>query len=144
MRLHSESRGNLRRVQFSIALAVAFLTVLCGCGRRHYDEYVEPRDANATLVVHAEDGTFDVFLDGKRLGRITWTQAYQVTAGQHVFRAQEVLLVACPRRSADYLFPIAPGETVHLAVYGWREFSEEVYHDGVQVNRGADIVQFHP
>ena len=97
--------------------SVAFVfTLLCGCHEGDVKNYVAPPDADAQLVVHAQDDTYDVFLDGRLLGRISWAQPYKVTAGDHVLRAKQVTKIM-PPADASFPFTIYSGETVHFAIY---------------------------
>jgi len=130
-------------LQLCTALVVALLLSLSGCGgSKDYEEYVAPPDANAQLVVHPEWGdTFDVFLNGKHLGRISWTQAYPISAGQHVFSAKLPRTLKKRGAGAEYAFTIAPGETLHLAVVRWGEYgpgptpgAEELIAGGIRIS----------
>ncbi len=146
----SGNRRGLTKMLADLAPRVFILLLLfCfqdGCKSRHHVEYVEPADAEAVLVVHPSGGdTFDVFLDGKRLGRISWMQSYGVIAGTHVFGAKEVRRLTSAGMSADYTFTVSPGETVHLAVSLWGEYgpgtisgTEELKHAGIRIS------QIHP
>ena len=118
----------------------------CGRGAGDYDKYVAPPDANAQLVVHPQyDDTFDVFLDGKLLGRISWTQTYAVGAGQHVFHAKEVRKLTSRGRSGTYTFAISPGETVHLSVVKWEEYGAgDVPGKDSPEREGIRITEIHP
>ena len=119
-----------------VALVVVLLSFMGGCRDNMGDEYVEPHDAAAQLVVHADGGTVDIFLDGERMGRISWTQAYGVSAGQHVFRAEDVPLLAMSTQSEEYTFVIASGQTIHLAVVIWyeREEDSEFVRHGIRIS----------
>jgi len=105
-----------------VALVSAILLIgLWGCRRESASEYSEPDDANATVVVHPREvdgGTWDVFLDGERLGRISWSQAYRVRSGQHVLSA------ARPNSTlkGHIEFTIKPGQTFQ---FGIRAVAEE-------------------
>jgi hypothetical protein len=69
--------------------------------------YVEPKDADAAIMVHPIWGEeFNVFLDGQYLGKISSPQAFQVVSGQHILRAG----------SGSLAFAIRPGETLNMAI----------------------------
>jgi hypothetical protein len=86
-------------------------------------------------VVHAEGRTFDLFLDGKHLGRISWTQAYPVSPGEHVFQAREVSPIF--PGEAQFPFTVGAGESLHLAVCISHEGAEAF--PGIVVYESADI-----
>lgn len=67
------------------------LTLLSGCGSGDFTSYNPPSSPEATIIVHAQGAEWDVFLDGARLGRISWSQPYEVTSGTHVVSAHEVV-----------------------------------------------------
>ncbi len=121
MRLRSQKGAAVRSAHTCASLFLIVFLFVCGChDNDDYREYVAPPDADATLIVHAEYETFDVFLDGRRLGRISWTEAYPVRSGQHILCAQNVPELVSARSSGDFFFTIAPDETLNVVV--WTEY----------------------
>lgn len=107
--------GSMRR--FATGILILPLAFSTGCGSaRHHDDYVEPQGANAQLVMHISGSTYDVFLDGKLLGRIHWTEAYRISAGYHVLLVKEAPPYFLLPKDAQFPFDIAPGETIHFTV----------------------------
>ena len=107
--------GSMRR--FATGILILPLAFSTGCGSaRHHDDYVEPQGANAQLVMHISGSTYDVFLDGKLLGRIHWTQAYAIAAGHHVLLVKEAPPYFLLPKDAQFPFDIGPGEPIHFTV----------------------------
>ncbi len=143
--LLDDSPNSLRIHPFCVLWAAMFLC-LQGCGDGDYSEYVEPPDANAQLVVHPDgDNTYDVFLDGDRLGRISWTQAYRIPAGQHVFGVSLASRITSLSKTIEHVFEISPGETLHLAVVRWGEYGPGPTPGSEQlIASGLRISEIHP
>jgi len=110
----------------SILLAVLVL-LLCaalgGCGNgERSPEYVEPKDADAAIVVHPIWGEqFNLFLDGQFLSKISWTQPYHVAPGSHMLGASELSEVWGEGKISYLDFSIQPGQTLHIAIRSKRQ-----------------------
>ena len=111
------SRAWSKRKVAAVGMLILPLTFSTGCGSaKHYDDYVEPQGANAQLVMHLSGRTYDVFLDGKLLGRIHWREAYRISSGHHVLRVKEAPPYLLLPKDAQFPFDISPGETIHFTV----------------------------
>lgn len=123
MRQNADRPRSPEPLQFAIVLTLALLVLAAllsshGCGSaRHYEDYIEPKGANAQIVVHTSGDTYDVFLDEKLLGRISWTQPHRISAGKHVLRAKEAPPYLFLPEDATFPFTIAPGETIHFRIH---------------------------
>jgi len=94
-----------------------FLLFLCGCGNDDFTPYEQLGHPNAQIIVHARSTEWDIFLDGQHLGRISWTQPYEVSAGAHLLAVQRARGIATRADRAELSFQIEPGETVEFDVF---------------------------
>ncbi len=98
-------------------IVLVILILLCGCGDDDFVPYTPPGKPEAKIVIHARGAEWDAFLDGQHLGRISWTQSYDVSAGSHTLTVQRSQGIATRADRADLSFVIGRGETVEFEAF---------------------------
>jgi hypothetical protein len=93
------------------------LLLVYGCGGNDSTPYTEPASPDASIIVHARSTEWDIFLDEQHLGRISWTQAYPVSAGAHVLGAQRAGGMPSRADRAELPFTIEAGQTMQFDAF---------------------------